>query len=448
MGVDMTIMVLAMPHGRAVDWDAAGRALRAVNIAALWGADDIYPWELWLEDAQNLPSARAAHATVRAAQECLGEYADVLRGAIDHGRPDQLMAFSLPTHRVWLTGGPSAGDPPTEMVNPVIELAEAGVLAAAGFTDLPAYVSRRPDDRPWPFQGDESRCTLAGLATVHAADQADSMEHPAYEASALNWFDALRAELRTDQPGRQLLRFAARALATATWLLDPSETLDLERLDETARDVCLMIDGSDFEESELRQLARYTSHGEALKDVLTSLEELCPRFEDLAEEQVDSDEDLYASPLDEDLAAEIKLGPLIRALAALADLEGPGLDRHLDVTQRVESPTFGPSSPSDWLENWFAVLVVDNAFDTHRLQRAAAERDETARTLSAELDEVLRGQYRGHSTVQWVGDVKVVIAAPHTYDVPDVFDAIALFGRAGLLDEAGAIWWHAPAQSK
>ena len=139
VGADMVTMVLPLPRERRLDWDAAAAAIRDVRLEVLWDTGELYPWEYWLGEVENLPGAVPALVALRAAQGELHGYACELRGAIEHGWPDELIALETPTHTVWVTGGPSWGEPPGDLVDATIYLAEAGITNAAGFDGYTRY---------------------------------------------------------------------------------------------------------------------------------------------------------------------------------------------------------------------------------------------------------------------------------------------------------------------
>src|SRR5262245_30153266 len=99
MGVSMITMVLTLPLGREPDWEAAAQAIRAVPLENLWDTgDDLFPWEIWLAEVENLPGAAPACVALRAAQFQLHTDAVLLRGALEYGWPDELIEFRTPTH--------------------------------------------------------------------------------------------------------------------------------------------------------------------------------------------------------------------------------------------------------------------------------------------------------------------------------------------------------------
>ena len=238
MGASMVTMTLPLLHGPDPDWEAAARAIRCLRLEVLWASDDdLYPYEYWLDESGDLPGAEAAFVLLQTAQAELTEHAVLLRSAIEHGWPEELIAFDAPAHRVWITGGPSWGEPATDLTDPLIELAEAGITNAAGFEGYTSYASVPIDDRRFEFTSDEMRLVHFGIAAAHAAEQLTTLKHPALDASPLEWFNVWVAELdppNDDQTdGGALLRFAARGLALSAWLADArlqdTQTLVAER---------------------------------------------------------------------------------------------------------------------------------------------------------------------------------------------------------------------------
>jgi hypothetical protein len=99
VGADMVTMVLPLPRERRLDWDPAAAAIRDLRLEVLWDTGDLSPWEYWLGEVENLPGAVPAFVALRAAQGELHGYACELRGAIEHGWPDELIALETPTRR-------------------------------------------------------------------------------------------------------------------------------------------------------------------------------------------------------------------------------------------------------------------------------------------------------------------------------------------------------------
>lgn len=59
VGADMVTMVLPLPPGRDLDWDAAACAIRDVRLAMPWDTGELYPGEVWLGAVENLPGGGA-----------------------------------------------------------------------------------------------------------------------------------------------------------------------------------------------------------------------------------------------------------------------------------------------------------------------------------------------------------------------------------------------------
>jgi hypothetical protein len=151
--------------------------------------------------------------------------------------------------------------------------------------------------------------------------------------------------------------------------------------------------------------------------------------------------------VDEELAVAVKTGPLVRAVFALADLEGTNLDTLIDVVaQPVEAV------PPDWRSSCtpsgsLAILAVAADFDVSRIREVMTESQrEDFEHLLAELGDVLGGADRAFSTLERVEETSLLVAARSWWEHtdPDVFDAIVTMGRAGILDLAGVQFWHIP----
>lgn len=229
VGADMVTMTLPLPRDMEPDWEVAAHAIRGVRLAALSDTDYLFDWENWLWDTPNLPSAVAAFTALRAAEGELHQHACMLRGAIEHGWAEELIELETPAHRVWVTGGPSWGEDPCDLVGPVIKLAEAGITEAAGFEGYTRYDGPPISERKLGFAADDVRLTLFGQSVAHAAEQARALDHPARDATAIEWLHAWMRDLDAVQAGgdsgRALMRFAARGLALTAWLKYPAEAL-------------------------------------------------------------------------------------------------------------------------------------------------------------------------------------------------------------------------------
>src|SRR5262249_10197338 len=158
---------------------------------------------------------------------------------------EELIEFTTPTHRVWVTGGPSSGDPAGDLVDPATYLAEAGTTDAAGFEGYTEYVEIPIGSRKLGFTAGGRRLTRFGIAAGHAAEQAAGMDHPAPGSPAQDWLAACLGELdvreESDQ-GRALLRFAARGLALSVWRKHPDVPPDPDLLDDCARELARVAD--------------------------------------------------------------------------------------------------------------------------------------------------------------------------------------------------------------
>jgi hypothetical protein len=93
----------------------------------------------------------------------LHEHASLLRGALEHGWPEELLTLDAPSHRAWVTGGPSLGEPPSRLVDPCLYLAGAGILQAAGFE------TEAGGQGLVEFSDDELRLVHIGVTAAHLA---------------------------------------------------------------------------------------------------------------------------------------------------------------------------------------------------------------------------------------------------------------------------------------
>jgi len=446
----MATMTLVLPRDARLDWHAMAVAVTDVRLERLWDTgDDTYPWEGWLWDVDNLPGVLPAFTALRAAQGDLHSYAHDLRRAIEGGSSHELIPVQLPHHSVWITGGPSTGDSPTELLDPLIQLAESGAAASAGFTHWTGYAPNAISVRRFDFTADELRSVHAGVALGHVAEAAQALQHPDRRASAMEWLHTLRVELGDDRGafnGHRLARFAARAVATCSWLLEPGRPLDAEHADQTAADVALMMD-----EGHLAETRRARSHRALYTRLRAATANLEPAFADVAADQVSHfDDELYTFPLDEDLAAEIKTGPLLLALAALADLHRDAVYGLLDEPARSMGvdPPLKKESRDRALEDVLTMLAIDSSFNWQAASavieaQPSSAREELLADL-AELAEATGGAYRRYSTVEHFDDVSLLIAARRYDDRAETAVAVERLGDCGALEAGAALWWNAP----
>ncbi len=136
VGSELQLAHAAIPRDRAPNWVHAEWALDTIELRVLWDTGDFFDWEGWLLpiDAPNPPDPHGVFAAIRQAQYALDSDLVTISGAVAAGPGPALEVVITPAHRVYLTGGMSWGQDATELVTPMWNLAEAGLLRAAGFT--------------------------------------------------------------------------------------------------------------------------------------------------------------------------------------------------------------------------------------------------------------------------------------------------------------------------
>jgi hypothetical protein len=115
MGADMFIAALAAPRGASLDWDAAEPAIRAFDREELGRIAD----ELGCDDDDVAEQLRAA---VQAAREALA------------GGSRELDVLEFGTWDLFLTGGLSWGDTPSDLFDVFGALQASGLAYAIGFS--------------------------------------------------------------------------------------------------------------------------------------------------------------------------------------------------------------------------------------------------------------------------------------------------------------------------
>ncbi len=112
------------------DWDAAERRITAITESELTDRTDLA--ERFTADNGEDDPRSASEVDIEALKRRLREDLREFREGLEGERTD-LDYLLVRGARIWVTGGPSFGDEPTEMTNPMNRLELAGVLAAAGF---------------------------------------------------------------------------------------------------------------------------------------------------------------------------------------------------------------------------------------------------------------------------------------------------------------------------
>jgi len=114
MGADLFIAHLVIDKGKDPDWDAGVKAARA------WEGD--FQEDGWFCEFDTLQRVR----------EELEKDVQILRDAWTRHRRDATW-LEVSGKLVFLTGGFSWGDPPTDLYDPMMRLIVSGVHAALGF---------------------------------------------------------------------------------------------------------------------------------------------------------------------------------------------------------------------------------------------------------------------------------------------------------------------------
>ncbi|MEA2170150.1 MAG: hypothetical protein QOF76_3450 [Solirubrobacteraceae bacterium] len=382
MGVSMVVMTLPLPLGREIDWEAAARAIRNLKLGTIWNAqEELYPWEDWVDvdEDGDLPSARAALVGLRVAQGFLRARAAALRGAIAYEYAEELMEVRTRTHHVFITGGPSPGDSPTDLFDDACFLAEAGIITAAGFDSYTSFANSSLDARELEFGPHDTRRVHVGMALAHAL--AEDLFPPAADPSSAT-----------------LLRELGRGLSGAA---HRTTRFDL------ARAIADLADGPalaaiPFQQSPIAAIGR-----------------------------------LAAAPDDPD--------SLLLAATTLADLHGDAVGAISATPLTLISTDWpGPSELRNTPLREYLSVVDLGAPDWDAAQRAASSKELLADL--AELRAFAGGEeYRRYATREWVGERKLLIAAPHDGpDVPDLALGLGRLARAGVLKAAGVAGWWTP----
>lgn len=126
MGADMLVACFSEPcKGRfRPRWNEAKKAVKAAAVN-------------WAKN--GLPNALDHMEVDEACNHVIG-CLDQLKEAYNGGCGSrELVYLEYPPHRVWLTGGVSWGDSPSEIYDVIYDLCGSGFLEAAGFNKIPDY---------------------------------------------------------------------------------------------------------------------------------------------------------------------------------------------------------------------------------------------------------------------------------------------------------------------
>src|SRR5215203_4105403 len=106
MGYCFSTAPTAIPKHAAPDWDAARAAIDTVHLKTLWGTgDDLYPWELWLDEFDAPPDPYGVYFGIHAARESLENDLALVREAFEAGPGPHLLVVETPEQLVYVTAG-------------------------------------------------------------------------------------------------------------------------------------------------------------------------------------------------------------------------------------------------------------------------------------------------------------------------------------------------------
>lgn len=130
MGADLLIYALTIEHGKSPDFEAATRWIDELSNRkpADWPAVETYSWDVELDPEED-PLGWVAENVARLRSD-LNEFRD----AMTHGSRE-LAVILIRNADVYLTGGMSWGETPTELADVFTRLDDSGVAVAAGFDD-------------------------------------------------------------------------------------------------------------------------------------------------------------------------------------------------------------------------------------------------------------------------------------------------------------------------
>lgn len=133
MGKALLLMTAVIDEGKEPDWEAAERA------AAVWDpqllSEDDYQQASQIIPALDEydPADKDAPRIAEEIRETLTADLRYVRGAIEEDGDTQLTWIRVRGARIWVAGGDSWGDSPSEAFDSLWRLEATGVLTAAGF---------------------------------------------------------------------------------------------------------------------------------------------------------------------------------------------------------------------------------------------------------------------------------------------------------------------------
>jgi hypothetical protein len=221
MGYQLSTASTAIPKGTEPDWEAARHAIDTIELRTLWGTDDdLYLWELWQDEFPSPPDPYGTYFGMHAARESLEYDLAVIRRTFEAGPGPELLIAETPGHLLYVTGGVTVGEDPTELWSPLAEVGETGALRAAGFTRWERFSTVPIDERTDGFRGADrvrvaaARALLSIVDDVEALAERDDSPEPADDPAW--WAERIERALRV----AEVRLGPAALLALATDLFD------------------------------------------------------------------------------------------------------------------------------------------------------------------------------------------------------------------------------------
>jgi len=472
MSYDLTLATLAIRRDRTPDWSAAAEAIDCLDLATVWATgDDFFPLEAWLgtEPAPSdtaprpvrrgrgaraaarvpvPPDAVAVRRVVRNAQRDLALAAQEVRTALEYPSPGELLVIELPQHVMYVTGGATSGDPPSELFEPFTQFAEAGIARAAGFEWSTRYAAWAIDDRRPDFKSEDLRAVRAARAFLYAEDAAIPKVPRYKRGSPDEWLARLRGPLQgakaavdDDAAGRALLHFFSEALALMVALQEASpdrKGVARERIVEEA--VELLDHVASPRRRSIRRVADLAAHA------FEPFARLLAASTDEGDVEWASELERQGGSVSPGVETELSVRVISEGLTALADVFG---DRLCEIRPEHAAHAIRPDRaagslpPAELDYRCYLAWCAVRRWDWEAAEAAIGHPSVGLFSLRDDLDDLrdaVEGETRSLVTCQAIEDVRVWLTVSEE-DFSTLGGALRRLGEAGVLRAAGALAW-------
>jgi hypothetical protein len=177
MGGELTTAEIALPIDRAPDWSAAELALDFLELRTFYPGDGLLD-DMFTEAEREVGEELEAHDPRAVYWALCGLHGyltsgfETVRTTIETLDPREVVVIEARGLRIYCSGGTAGGDPPTETLHPLFELAEANILQQAGFTHVARTGSDDPVGRQLGFVDEEDTIRVRATEALRMAELA------------------------------------------------------------------------------------------------------------------------------------------------------------------------------------------------------------------------------------------------------------------------------------